>query len=124
MFIVSFQDKGVSIIIIGIITNWKKKSYIKKSTRRMAGKKGKVLMYQDFDELSRKFGDVLAAACRKLVFLFFLPQLLVTEHIKCNIKKLAFSTKDPSEVMMNTTLFTDGGKYCFPLPTGSHGDPL
>ena len=81
MVIVSFQDKGVSIIIIGIIKNWKKKSYIKASMRRMAGKKGKVLMYQDFDELSRKFGVVLAEACRKLVFLFFLPQLLVTEYI-------------------------------------------
>ena len=95
----------MSIVIIGIIKNWKKKGYIKESMRRMAGEKGKVLMYQDFDELSRKFDEVLAKACRKLVFLFFLPELVGTEfspllcismeHIKCSFKTIRFYHKGP-----------------------------
>ena len=75
-----FQDKGVSIIIVGIIKRGTEKTkYIENNMRRMAGEKGKELEYQNFFELSRRFDEVLAKACRKLVFLFFLSQLLATE---------------------------------------------
>lgn len=77
MFNVPLQDKDVSITIIGIIKNWSKEKFVKESMRKMAGKKGKVILFEDFDELSRRFDDVLAKACCKLVFYIFLPSLLV-----------------------------------------------
>ena len=44
-----FQDKGVSIIIVGIIKKGTEKTkYIENNMRRMAGEKGKELEYQNF----------------------------------------------------------------------------
>jgi len=36
----------------------------------MTGDLGKVLMYENFDELTKDFAELLAAACRKLVVVF------------------------------------------------------
>ena len=71
MFNVAVQDKDVSIIVIGIINNWSKEKFIKESMRKMAGEKGKVIMFDDYDELSRGFDDVLAKACCKLMVCSF-----------------------------------------------------
>ena len=78
MFNVPLQDKDVSITVIGIIKNWSKEKFVKESMRKMAGKNGKVIMFEDFDELSGRFDDVLAKACCKLmVYVFFLPSFLL-----------------------------------------------
>ena len=68
--IVPLQAKNVSIIIVGIIYDWAKKDFIEKSMEAMAGKKGKLLMYANFDEVNDNFDEVLAAACGKLRFVF------------------------------------------------------
>lgn len=64
------QEKGVNISIIGIGEDWTKhRNRIK--MREMAGEKGKVLMYDSFDELADSFDEILAALCRKLAFVPF-----------------------------------------------------
>ena len=37
----------------------------------MAGKKGQVLSYQNFDSLTKRFNEVLDALCRKYFVLFY-----------------------------------------------------
>lgn len=68
--IVPLQAKNVSIIIVGIIHDWAKEDFIKKSMAAMAGKKGKLLMFDNFDEVYDNFDEVLAAACGKLRFVY------------------------------------------------------
>lgn len=61
----SYQDKGVSITVVGILgENWKKHEYRLKM-KEMAGNKGQVLMYPDFETLTESYDEVLATLCRK-----------------------------------------------------------
>ena len=59
----------MSITVIGIGKDWFKQRH-KLKMKEMIGDHGKVLMYENFDELTKGFAELLAAACRKLVVVF------------------------------------------------------
>ncbi|XP_073254914.1 vitrin-like [Porites lutea] len=57
------EKEDVSIIVVGILgKQWEKKEYRNKM-KQMAGKKGQVLRYPDFDILTKRFNEVLDALC-------------------------------------------------------------
>ena len=56
------QRKDVSTTVIGIGSDVKKN---KDEMKEAAGKKGKVLLFDDFDELASQFDEMLNAACGK-----------------------------------------------------------
>ena len=71
MVLTFIQNEDVSIVVVGILgQNWKRKEYRNKM-KEMAGKKGQVLRYPDFDILTKRFNEVLDALCRKYFVLFF-----------------------------------------------------
>ena len=57
------QKKGVSTTVIGIGDKVAKN---KKDMEEVAGKKGKVFLFPDFDELNKQLNAMLAAACGRL----------------------------------------------------------
>ena len=57
------QRKGVSIIVVGVGKNVRKE---KGTMSKIAGKKGKVLLYPDFDDLPGHLDDIVKATCGKL----------------------------------------------------------
>ncbi|XP_073256120.1 coadhesin-like [Porites lutea] len=57
------ENEDVSIVVVGILgKQWEKKEYRNKM-KEMAGKKGKVLRYPDFEILTKLFNEVLDALC-------------------------------------------------------------
>ena len=68
LVLTSIQNEDVSIVVVGILgKQWEKKEYRNKM-KEMAGKKGKVLRYPDFEILTKLFNEVLDALCRKYFF--------------------------------------------------------
>ena len=71
LVLTSIQNEDVSIVVVGILgKHWEKKEYRNKM-KEMAGKKGQVLRYPDFDILTKRFNELLDALCRKYFFFFF-----------------------------------------------------
>ena len=76
LVLISIQNEDVSIVVVGILgKNWDKKK-MRNKMKDMAGKKGQVLSYRNFDSLTKRFNEVLDALCRKyfvclFVFCFF-----------------------------------------------------
>ncbi|KAM7424852.1 hypothetical protein ABFA07_023642 [Porites harrisoni] len=63
LVLTSIQKEDVSIVVVGILgKHWEKKEYRNKM-KEMAGKKGQVLRYPDFDILAKRFNEVLDALC-------------------------------------------------------------
>ena len=76
MFIIVYQGKNVNIVVLGIGANVYK---AKKDMQEIAGEKGKVLLFQNFGQLSDRFDQLLKAACGKLA----LPKLaLLMEEVQ------------------------------------------
>ena len=80
MVLTSIQNEDVSIVVVGILgKNWDKKK-IRNKMKDMAGKKGQVLTYRNFDSLTKHFNEVLDALCRKyfvcLFVCFFISRFL------------------------------------------------
>ena len=70
LVLTSIQKEDVSIVVVGILgKHWEKKEYRNKM-KEMAGKKGQVLRYPDFDILTKRFNEVLDALCRKYFFFY------------------------------------------------------
>ena len=70
LVLTSIQNEDVSIVVVGILgKHWEKKEYRNKM-KEMAGKKGQVLRYPDFDILTKRFNEVLDALCRKYFFFY------------------------------------------------------
>ena len=68
LVLTSIQNEDVSIVVVGILgKHWKNKES-KNKMKEMAGKKGQVLRYPDFDILTKHFHEVLDALCRKYFF--------------------------------------------------------
>ena len=68
MVLTSIQNEDVSIVVVGILgKHWKNKES-KNKMKEMAGKKGQVLRYPDFNILTKHFHEVLDALCRKYFF--------------------------------------------------------
>ena len=63
-FIFLNQRKDVSTTVIGIGANVMK---TKDEMKKAAGRKGKVLLYDDFDALSSQFEEMLKASCGKCI---------------------------------------------------------
>ena len=78
LVLISIQNEDVSIVVVGILgKNWDKKK-MRNKMKDMAGKKGQVLSYRNFDSLTKRFNEVLDALCRKYfvcLFVFFHKQI-------------------------------------------------
>ena len=82
LVLISIQNEDVSIVVVGILgKNWDKKK-MRNKMKDMAGKKGQVLSYRNFDSLTKRFNEVLDAICRKYfvclfvcLFFFFHKQI-------------------------------------------------
>ena len=80
LVLISIQNEDVSIVVVGILgKNWDKKK-MRNKMKDMAGKKGQVFSYRNFDSLTKRFNEVLDALCRKyfvclFVFFFFHKQI-------------------------------------------------
>ena len=85
LVLTSIQNEDVSIVVVGILgKNWDKKK-IRNKMKDMAGKKGQVLSYRNFDILTKRFNEVLDALCRKyfvclFVCLFFFFQKQISQR--------------------------------------------
>ena len=81
LVLISIQNEDVSIVVVGILgKNWDKKK-MRNKMKDMAGKKGQVFSYRNFDSLTKRFNEVLDALCRKyfvclFVFFFFISRFL------------------------------------------------
>ena len=63
------QDKGVKITVIGI---GEELLGAEDAMKEMAGSRGTVHLYASIDELSKRFDEMLAAACGKFASITFL----------------------------------------------------
>ena len=71
LVLISIQNEDVSIVVVGILgKNWDKKK-MRNKMKDMAGKKGQVFSYRNFDSLTKRFNEVLDALCRKYFVCLF-----------------------------------------------------
>ena len=84
LVLTSIKNEDVSIVVVGILgKHWEKKEYRNKM-KEMAGKKGQVLRYPDFDILTKRFNELLDALCRKYFFFFFFISRFLKDNATSN----------------------------------------